>query len=95
MTTKTEASELPGRINQVASGQVIPGTVIYWDSAAVGNEGPSFRDGDESGEINHIGWGGPNVTGTEDDQYLVADYFGRDGSYNGPDCYGVYPLFST
>jgi len=81
------------RINAVASGDTISGVLIYWDDTAVNDEGPAYRDGDESGAIELAGWGGP-ADGTEENTYHISDFFGADGRYRGPDRYGVYPVFS-
>lgn len=82
------------RINAVAAGEEISGVVIYWDSAAVGNEGPAYRDGGDSGALEFCGWAG-SVDGSEDDTYSVGNYFGADGKYLGPDQHGVYPIFEA
>jgi len=82
------------RINAVASGDKISGVVIYWDSTAIGNEGPAYRDGDESGALEFEGWNG-DIDGTENDTYHVSNYFGADGKYLGPDRHGIYPEFKA
>jgi hypothetical protein len=82
------------RINQAASGEHLDGVMIYWDTAAVGDEGTAYRDGEESGALEFTGWGG-EADGSEDDTYHVSNYFGADGKYLGPDKHGVYPQFQT
>lgn len=82
------------KINTVASGEEINSVMIYWDSAAAGNEGPAYRDGDESGALEFAGWAGA-VDGSEDDTYHVSNFFGADGKYLGPDQHGVYPRFEA
>ena len=49
-----------------------------------------FSDGQA---VAFIGWAGPDVSGKEDDAYHVADFFGPDGKYRGPDQHGIYPVF--
>jgi hypothetical protein len=44
--------------------------------------------------VEFVGWAGPNTDGREDDAYHVADFFGPDGNYRGPDQYGTYPVFA-
>ena len=82
------------RINQAASGGHIDGVVIYWDTAAVGDEGAAYRDGDESGSLDFTGWAGA-TEGLEESTYHMSDYFGADGKYLGPDQHGVYPQLQT
>ena len=64
------------KINTVASGEELNGVVIYWDSAAVNNEGPAYRDGDESGALEFAGWAG-STDGSEDDSYHVSKLLRR------------------
>ncbi len=44
--------------------------------------------------VEFVGWAGPDTTGREDDAYHVADFFGNDGKYRGPDQHGTYPVFA-
>ena len=50
-----------------------------------------FADGQA---VEFVGWAGPDTTGREDDAYHVADFFGPDGKYRGPDQHGTYPVFA-
>ena len=53
--------------------------------------GTVFADGVP---VEFVGWAGPDTTGREDDAYHVADFFGNDGKYRGPDQHGTYPVFA-
>jgi hypothetical protein len=76
------------RISMVASGTAVAGVQLYWDS----DDGPAYRDGRESGSLEFAGWAN-DVDGTADNAYHIADFFGRDGEYVGPDQHGLHPLF--
>ena len=65
--------------------------VIYWDRQDPSNVGPAYRFEGESGVLEFIEWsnGESSMVG-----YELPNYFGRDGSYKGPDCDGIYPILS-
>jgi hypothetical protein len=50
-----------------------------------------YRDGVP---VQFLGWAGPNIDGSENDCYHVADYFDDNGRYRGADQHGTYPVFA-
>lgn len=50
-----------------------------------------FADGQA---VEFVEWAGPNTDGREDDAYHIADFFGPDGKYLGPDQHGTHPVFA-
>jgi hypothetical protein len=90
MTKTQEAMNIRNEIQKALRGEPSKATV-YWDRQDETNEGPAFRCGQESGPLDLSGWmsGGRHVT--DERGYDLSAYFNRDGSYKGPDCYGVFP----
>lgn len=76
------------RVNEAAAGRD-NGVVIYWDAASYGDAGTAYRDGQESGAIECVGWSGP-IAG--DNTLNVSDFF-CGGRYLGPDKDGRHPIF--
>lgn len=104
MHVRNQSSPLPkNNIATALKSAKSPEVLIYWDRQESGNEGPAFRetsgamDQRESGSLEFRGWAhvsGRKIEESEVAGYNVADYFGRDGAYAGPDKDGIYPSLS-
>lgn len=54
-----------------------------------GDETPSMKIGRNSVALVFDGWSSDDCEG-----YELTHFFHRDGSFKGPDMYGIYPIFS-
>ena len=70
--------------------------VIYWDTQDAANIGPAFRFAGESGPLEFVTWAstGGRITADDVAGYNIADYFGVDGAYKGPDQDGIFPVLA-
>ena len=68
-----------------------PEITIYWDAQDSNNEGPAWRTDTESGSLEFVQWNDPD----DAEGYNVREYFGQNGEYKGPDCYGIHPIFEA
>ena len=65
---------------------------IYWDNQDPNNSGPAYRDYENDQEIDS---GLLEFEGFPQgcEGYNLADYFGNDGEYLGPDEGGIEPIY--